>query len=81
MITFLTIVASLAGLAIIACICLQQASPDAGFSAALGGGGSGASRKGGSDLLLEKVLKASSVVWIASCLLLAVLSAHPLWGG
>lgn len=76
MIIFFTIVASLAGLAIITCICLQTASPDAGFSAALGGGGDSGTRKGGTDLLLERVLKISAVVWVAACLILAVLEAH-----
>jgi protein translocase SecG subunit len=77
MIIFFTVVASLAGLAIVICICLQTASPDAGFSAAMGGGSdSGASRKGGTDLMLERVLKVSAVVWVAACLILAVLEAH-----
>jgi len=76
MIIFLTVIASLAGVAIITCICLQTASPDAGFSAALGGGGDSASRKGGSDLMLERVLKVSAVVWLMSCLILAVLEAR-----
>ena len=82
MIIFFTIIASLAGAAIVACICLQTASPDAGFSAALGGGGRDAgSRKSGTDLLLEKVLKTSAVVWIVACLIIALLGAHPTIGG
>ena len=73
---FLMVVAALSGLIIVACICLQTASPDAGFSAAMGGGGGGASRKGGSDLMLERLLKVSAVVWIVACLALAFFEAH-----
>ena len=73
---FFTVVAALSGLIIIACICLQTASPDAGFSAAMGGGGGGASRKGGSDLMLERLMKISAVVWILACLALAIVEAH-----
>ena len=72
----LAVIGGLAGLAIIICICLQTASPDAGFSAAMGGGGGGGSRKGGHDLLLERVLKASAVVWVAASLALAIAEAH-----
>ena len=82
MVIFLSVVASLAGLAIIACICLQTASPDAGFSAAMGGGGGDASsRKGGTDMLLERILKISAVVWIFACLIMGVMEAHPTLGG
>ncbi len=72
---FFAVLASLSGIAIIACICLQTASPDAGFSAAMGGGGGGdsSSRKSGQDLVLERVLKASAVIWVISCLILAIL--------
>ena len=76
MIIFFTIIASLAGAGVIACICLQTASPDAGFSAAMGGQSDSGSRKGGSDLLLERALKISAVVWVFACLFLAVLEAH-----
>ena len=78
MIILFTVLASVAGIAIIACICLQSASPDAGFSAAMGGGGGdSSSRKGAQDLLLERVLKVSAVVWVFCCLILAVLTAQP----
>jgi preprotein translocase subunit SecG len=72
----LSIIGGLGGLGIIICICLQTASPDAGFSAAMGGGGGGGSRKGGHDLLLERVLKISAVVWIMASLALAIAEAH-----
>lgn len=74
----LAVIGGLAGLAIITCICLQTASPDAGFSAAMGGGGGGGSRKGGHDLLLERVLKFSAWIWILASLALAVADAHGL---
>ena len=76
LITMLAIIAALGGLGIVICICLQTASPDAGFSAAMGGGGGGGSRKGGQDLLLERVLKVSAVVWIFACLALAIAESH-----
>ena len=77
MIILFTILASLAGIAVIACICLETASPDAGFSAAMGsGGGDSGSRKSGHDLVLERVLKFSAVIWVFSCLILAVLESH-----
>jgi protein translocase SecG subunit len=77
MIIALTVIASLAGIAVIASICMQNASPDAGFSAAMGGGGGdSSSRKSGHDLMLERVLKFSAVIWVVSCLLLAVLESH-----
>ena len=72
----LAVIGALGGLGIITCICLQTASPDAGFSAAMGGGGGGGSRKGGQDLLLERILKVSAVVWIAAALALAIAEAH-----
>jgi protein translocase SecG subunit len=73
----LQIIAVLGALAIIACILMQTTTADAGFSAAMGGGGGdSASRKGGTDLLLERILKASAVVWVLACLALAVLEAH-----
>jgi len=73
----LAVIGALGGLGIIICICLQTASPDAGFSAAMGGGGGGGgSRKGGQDLLLERILKVSAVVWIAAALALAIAEAH-----
>ena len=74
---FLSVVAALAGLMIVVCICLETASPDAGFTAAMGGGsGGGASRKGGTDLMLERLLKVSAVVWIVAALALAFVEAH-----
>ena len=77
MILAFQIIACLAGLAVIACIVLQTATPDAGFSAAMGGGGGGdSSRKGGTDLLLERILKISAVVWLLACLILAMIEAH-----
>jgi preprotein translocase subunit SecG len=70
------VIAGVAGLAIVVCICAQTASPDAGFSAAMGGSSGGAAHKGGEDLLLERILKASAVVWILAAVALAVLEAH-----
>ena len=72
----LTVIGALGGLGIIICICMQTASPDAGFSAAMGGGGGGGSHKGGQDLLLERVLKVSAVVWVMASLALAIAEAH-----
>lgn len=78
MLIFFTSVAAVSGLAIIVTICLQTASPDAGFSAAMGGGDSKAAyRKGGQDELLERILKVSAVVWLVCCLVIAWLVAHP----
>lgn len=63
-------------------MCLQQSGPDAGFSAAYGGtGNTGGSRKGGKDLMLERLMKVSAVVWILACLLLALVTAHSGGGG
>ena len=77
MIIALSVVAALGGLGVIATMCLKTASPDAGFGAALGGGGdAGSHRKGGTDELLEKLLKVSAVVWLTACFLIALLSAH-----
>lgn len=72
----LAVIGGLGGLGIIVCICMQTASPDAGFSAAMGGGGGGGSRKGGHDMLLERALKVSAVVWIAASLAMAIAEAH-----
>jgi preprotein translocase subunit SecG len=57
---------------------MQTASPDSGFSAAMGGGGGGGTRKGGHDLLLERALKVSAVVWVAAALAMAIAEAHGL---
>ena len=78
---FFTIVASLAGIAVIVCMCLQQSGPDAGFSAAMGGSSWSSSRNSGTDLLLERAMKVSGVVWILACLALAVVTAHTGGGG
>jgi protein translocase SecG subunit len=73
----LMIIAALAGIAIVVCIVMQTSTADAGFSAAMGGGsGSSAARKGGTDLMLERVLKVAAVVWIVACLALAIYKAH-----
>ena len=77
MVIFFITIATVAGLAIVVAICLQTASHDAGFSAAMGGGsGGGAARKGGTDLMLERLLKVSAVTWILACLALAIVQAH-----
>ena len=82
LVNIFAVLATLAGGAMIAVMCLQQASPDAGFSAAMGGGGGGgASRKGGTDELLERVMKAGAVMWVACVLVIALLEAHPGWVG
>lgn len=78
MLLIFSVTAAASGLAIIVTICLQTASPDAGFSAAMGGGDSRAAhRKGGQDELLERILKVSAVVWVVCCLIIAWLEAHP----
>ncbi|HEY3396599.1 MAG TPA: preprotein translocase subunit SecG [Armatimonadota bacterium] len=77
MIIFFTVIAALAGISVIACMCLQTGNPDAGFSAAMGGGGDSSSHKGGADELLSRILKISAVVWILSCLFIAIMEAHP----
>ena len=82
LVNIFAVLATLAGGAIITAMCLQQASPDAGFSAAMGGGGGGgASRKGGTDEVLERVMKAGAVVWVACVLVISLLEAHPSLGG
>jgi preprotein translocase subunit SecG len=83
LVNIFAVLATLAGGAMITVMCLQQASPDAGFSAAMGatGAGGGASRKGGMDELLEKLMKAGAVVWVACVLIIGLLEAHPGLGG
>jgi protein translocase SecG subunit len=76
MILVFSIIAGLGGLAIIASICLKTATADAGFSAAMGGSSGGSHRKGGSDELLEKIMKVAAVLWIVACSIIALLAAH-----
>jgi protein translocase SecG subunit len=71
------IVCMLSGIILIASVVMQTTKAD-GFSAAMGSGSSDASRfrKGSKEDLLERVTKASAVVWLVFMVIAAILWYH-----
>ena len=71
------IVCMISGIVLIAAVVMQTTKAD-GFSAAMGGGSADASRfrKGSKEDLLEKVTKASAVVWLVFMIIAAILWYH-----
>ena len=71
--TLALVIASVSGLAIIVAVMLQTSKAD-GFSAAIGGGTDTSRFKEGSrEAWLDKIAKVGAVVWVLSCLALAIL--------
>ena len=71
MLTASIIVACVSGVALIASVVAQTTTAE-GFSASMGGQETSRFQKGSRDELLEKVCKASAIVWILSMLVVAM---------
>ena len=70
------IVCMLSGIVLITAVVMQTTKAD-GFSAAMGGSADASRfRKGSKEDLLEKVTKASAVVWLVFMVIAAVLWYH-----
>jgi protein translocase SecG subunit len=71
------IVCIISGIVLIAAVVMQTTKAD-GFSAAMGSGSADASRfrKGSKEDMLEKVTKASAIVWLAFMIAAAILWYH-----
>ena len=68
-----SIIAFVSGVALILSVMFQTTKAE-GFSAAMGGGGSGADSRfkpGSREEWLYKITKVSAVIWIISCVLVA----------
>jgi protein translocase SecG subunit len=72
----LMIIAAISGIALIAAVTLQTSKAES-FSAAMGGGGSDASRhrKGSREEMLDRLTKYSAIVWISAAALHYVMYA------
>jgi len=73
--TFL-IIASVSGVVLIISVMMQD-SKNAGFSAAMGGSDTAQFSKGSREELYDKITKVSAVVWILSCVVVAIMT----WSG
>jgi len=68
--------ASVSGVVLIISVMLQD-SKNAGFSAAMGGSDTAQFTKGSREELYDKITKVSAVIWIASCVVVAIMT----WSG
>ena len=73
MLNVAAVVAVLSGVAIVVAVALQKTKAD-GFSAAMGGG-SGTTRHtpGSKEAWLDAVAKYAAVIWVLSCLVVAIM--------
>jgi protein translocase SecG subunit len=65
------IVAVVSGVVLIISVMMQD-SKNAGFSAAMGGSDTAQFTKGSREELFDKITKVSAVIWIISCVLVAL---------
>jgi protein translocase SecG subunit len=70
MLTAGIIVAVLSGVGLIACVLLQTTTAES-FSASMGGQETSRFQKGSRDELLEKICRASAIVWVLAMLFVA----------
>ena len=70
------IIASVSGVILIVSVMLQD-SKNAGFSAAMGGSDTAQFTKGSREELYDKITKVSAIIWIGSCVVVAIMT----WSG
>ena len=74
--TAFLIIASVSGVVLIISVMMQD-SKNAGFSAAMGGSDTAQFTKGSREELYDKITKVSAIIWIASCVVVAIMT----WSG
>ncbi len=71
--TAFLIIASVSGVVLIISVMMQD-SKNAGFSAAMGGSDTAQFSKGSREEFYDKITKVSAVIWIASCVVVAIMT-------
>ena len=70
--TVFTVIAAISAVILVISVMMQD-SKNAGFSAAMGGSDTAQFTKGSREELFDKITKASAVVWIVACAIVAIL--------